>query len=134
MSMSEPREQMVEDVRRYMAAGERLVAGITEFITMNAEALVDIEAGMTVTESFRIRDSASWSRRVSSLIDEFEARRRDTRSSSAEVLLEEGRSVTEIGRAFGVSHQLASRFVKSQLVDADDDLPVVIEDALDTSD
>jgi methylmalonyl-CoA mutase N-terminal domain/subunit len=115
--MAFPREQMVDDVRRYIEAGERLVVGINEFITMNSEALQDIEAGMSLTESFSNRDSAAWSRRVSSLLDEFEARRRDTRRSAAAALLEEGRSVTEVGRAFGVSHQLASRFVKSQPVD-----------------
>jgi hypothetical protein len=114
--MTAPREQLVDEVRRYIEAGERLVTGITEFIAMNSEALRDIEAGMSVTESFHIRDSAGWSRRVSSLLDEFEARRRDTRSSAAAALLDEGRSVTEVGRAFGVSHQLASRFVKGQSV------------------
>jgi hypothetical protein len=114
--MADPLEQMVADVRRYMAAGEHLVSGIAEFVAMNAEALRDIEAGMSLTESIRIRDSAAWSRRVSSLLDEFEARRRETRTSIAAVLLEEGRSVTEVGHAFGVSHQLASRIVKGQPV------------------
>jgi hypothetical protein len=119
--MADAREQMIEDVRRYMLAGERLVAGVAEFVAMNTEALRDIEAGMSLTESTRIRDSATWSRRVSSLLDEFEARRRESRMSIAAVLLEEGRSVTDVGRAFGVSHQSASRIVKGQSVDADED-------------
>ena len=112
--MADQREQMLEDVRRYIEASERLASGIKEFAAMNSEALRDIEGGMTLTESFRIRDSATWSRRVSLLLDDFEARRRDTRSSIAAVLLSEGRSVTDVGRAFGVSHQLASRFAKGQ--------------------
>jgi len=106
------RKAFLEDVRRYVEAGRRLADGVTRFAEMNEAALVDLEAGMSVTESFAIRDSAGWSRRVSSLLDEFEACRRDTRSSAAAVLLEEGRNVTDVGRAFGVSHQLASRFVK----------------------
>ncbi len=111
-AMVDPRQAFLDDVRRYVQAGHRLAAGVTEFMQMNEAALVDLEAGMSVTESFTRRDSAGWSRRVSSLIDEFEACRRDTRSSAAAVLLEEGRTVTDVGRAFGVSHQLASRFAK----------------------
>jgi len=110
--MTGPREQFLDDVRRYIDAGDRLAAGIAEFTTMNREGLADLEGGMAITESFERRDSAGWSRRVSSLIDEFEACRRATRSSAAAALLEEGRTVTDVGRAFGVSHQLASRFVK----------------------
>lgn len=110
----------MDDVKRYMEAGERLVAGISEFIAMNEAALQDVGAGMSLTESFHLRDSAGWSRRVSSLLDEFEARRRDTRGSATAALVEEGRSVTEVGRLFGVSHQLASRFVKGQPVDPGD--------------
>lgn len=117
--MPDPREAFLDDVRRYTEAGRRLAAGVTEFMEMNEAALVDLEAGMSVTESFAIRDSAGWSRRLSSLLDEFEACRRDTRSSAAAALLDEGRNVTYVGRAFGVSHQLASRFAKGAAVVAD---------------
>ena len=102
----------LDDVRRYNESARRLAAGVAQLIEMNEASLVDLEAGMSVTESFTLRDSAGWSRRVSSLLDEFEACRRDARNSAAAVLLEEGRNVTDVGRAFGVSHQLASRFVK----------------------
>jgi len=132
--MADAREQMVDDVRRYLAAGERLVAGISEFIAMNSEALQDLEVGMSLTDSFRYRDSAGWSRRVSSLLHEFEARRRETRSSVTVVLLEEGRSVTEVGRAFGVSHQLASRIVKGLPADTGEGSIDMGEGAVDTAD
>jgi len=110
--MTDPRQTFLDDVRRYLAAGERLTTGVTEFMEMNRAALEDLEAGMGLAESFRVRDSARWSRQVSSLLDDFEACRRSTRSSAAAALLEEGCSITDVGRAFGVSHQLASRFAK----------------------
>lgn len=110
--MEDPRQAFLDDVRRYVEAGHRLAAGVTEFMEMNEAALVDLEGGMSITESFALRDSAGWSRRVASLLDDFETCRRDTRNSAAAALLEEGRTVTDIGRAFGVSHQLASRFAK----------------------
>jgi hypothetical protein len=110
--VSNLRVQFIEDVRRYTEAGERLAAGIAEFNAMNAAALADLTDGMTLTESFQIRDSAGWSRRISALLDEFEFYRRITRTSATAVLVDEGRTITDVGRAFGVSHQLASRFAK----------------------
>jgi hypothetical protein len=110
--MTAARDQFIEDVRHYVEAGERLAAGITSFDAMNTEALDDLLSGMSLSESFRIRDSATWSREVSKLLDEFERCRRETRTSAASVLQEEGMTVTEVGKAFGVSHQLASRFAK----------------------
>ena len=112
VQMTAARDQFIEDVRHYVEAGERLAAGITSFDAMNIEALDDLLSGMSLTESFRIRDSATWSRTVSKLLDEFERCRRETRTSAALVLQEEGMTVAEVGRVFGVSHQLASRFAK----------------------
>ncbi len=110
--MPDERDRFIDDVHRYVEAGERLVAGVTAFNAMNREALEDLDGGMTLTESFRVHDSAGWSRRISALLDEFEASRRVTRTSAASALLDEGRTITDVGRAFGVSHQLASRFAK----------------------
>ena len=111
--MAEARDRFLDDVRAYVGAGERLVEGVSAFVEMNRQALVDLEAGMPMSESFAKRDSATWSRMVSALLDEFEACRRAPRESAAAGLIEEGRSVTDVGRACGVSHQLASRFARS---------------------
>ena len=102
----------MEDVRRYVEAGERLSEGILAFNEMNRAGLVDLEGGMSVTESFAKRESAEWSRSVTSLLDTFEATRRTTRESAAEALMEEGRSMKEIGSAFGTTRQWADRLVK----------------------
>ncbi len=110
--MDDARDDFVADVQRYVAAGEELAAAIADFNAMNRAALEDIAIGVPVSESFRIRDSAGWSRRITGLLDEFEACRRVTRASAAAALVDEGRSVTDIGRAFGVSNQVASRFAK----------------------
>ncbi len=121
--MSDPHEQFVQDVRAYTRAGERLVSGVIEFNDMNARALEDIERGMSLTESFERRDSAAWSRRISTLLEEFEACRRATRASAAAALMVEGKNVSDVGRAFGVSHQLASRFSRVSRAEAADDFP-----------
>jgi hypothetical protein len=119
----DPQEQFVRDVRAYTLAGEALVSGVTEFNDMNTRALEDIEQGMSLTESFERRDSAAWSRRISTLLEEFEACRRATRASAAAALMAEGKNVSDVGRAFGVSHQLASRFSRGTRTEAAGDLP-----------
>ena len=110
--MAEPHEQLVDDVRAYIRAGERLAEGVMALNGMNADALEDLQRGMSLTESVTRRDSAAWSRRVTELLDEFEAARRAVRASTTAVLLDEGRSLAEVARAFGVSHQLAGRFAR----------------------
>ena len=112
--MTATRDQLIRDARRYVEAGERLVAGVTSLNAMNREALDDLSNDMSLTESCRIRDSATLSRTVAELLDDFERCRRETRSSTAAVLREEGMTIAEVGKAFGVSHQLASRFAKGR--------------------
>jgi hypothetical protein len=109
--MTAARDDFMDAVRSYMAAGERLIDGVASFNAMNAEALDDLEAGMGLTESFARRDSARWSRQINALLEEFETCRRVTREAAALVLLEEGRSVTDVGRAFGTTRQWASRLL-----------------------
>jgi hypothetical protein len=115
--VSDERDRFLEAVQRYIEAGEQLIAALSEFNAMNRDALGDLDGGMSVTESFSLRDSAGWSRRISALLDGFEATRRDTRTSAAAALMEEGSNVTDVGRAFGVSHQLASRIARGNPVD-----------------
>jgi hypothetical protein len=108
--MEDARHRFSEASRELMAATERLADGLARFRGMNTEALADLDRGMAVSESFARRDSARWSRELAALLDDFETCRRGMRHAAAVVLLEEGRSVKDIGRLFGVSHQLASRF------------------------
>jgi hypothetical protein len=121
--MADAHEQFLEAVRAYTGAGDRLVAGVIELNAMHTAALGDFERGMSLTESFELRDSSAWSRRITNLLEEFEACRRTTRASAAAALKEEGRNVTDVGRAFGVSHQLASRFSRVAEDEAEPDQP-----------
>jgi len=109
--MSDSKERFLEAVQLYIEAGEQLAGGIVAFNEMNRSGLADMQAGMSVTESFAIRDSAEWSRSVTSLLDAFESTRRMTRESAAEALMDEGRSTREIGTAFGTTRQWADRLV-----------------------
>lgn len=110
--MTAATDEFIEAVRSYVGAGERLIGGITSLNVMHGEALEDLLGGMALTESCARRDSAGWSRQISALLEEFETCRRTVRETAAVALVEEGRSVTDVGRAFGTTHQWASRLLK----------------------
>ncbi len=110
--MEHPRDRFIADTERYQEACRRLIAGFQSYVEVNDQALVDLRGGMSLSESFRVRDSAALSRRIAGLLEDFEAHRRQLRASAAAALQAEGRTVQEIGEAFGVSAQLAGRFAK----------------------
>jgi uncharacterized protein (DUF1697 family) len=111
--MADTKDQFIASVRNYVRAGDALIEGVTAFNAMNTSALVDLERGMSLTESFALRDSAGWSRQISALLEEFETARKRTRESAAVALMEEGRNISDVATAFGTTRQWASRLVKT---------------------
>lgn len=112
-AVAQDRDQLVGDVRRYIETIENLVAGLQAYRDVNEESLVDLLGGMDLKDSFRLRDTATLSRELSRLLDEFETSRQAVRRSCASTLHDEGMTLRQIGLAFGVSHQLASRFTRT---------------------
>ncbi len=104
-------ERVIADVQRYSDAGERLAEHLHAQSQWNGNDIASLRSGVSLTESCRITDSADRSRTMTRLLAEFEESRRAIRSSTVLGLLDEGRTVTEIGRVFGVSRQLANRLV-----------------------
>lgn len=105
-------EDFIEDVKRYIAAGDRLAAGIASYNLLNAQGIEDLTHGLSMRELFRKGDSAAWSRAVTRLLDDFEECRRAVRRSATIALIDEGLTVAQVGAAFGVSRQLADRFAR----------------------
>jgi len=102
----------------YIETIDRLVARLESYRVQQRQALEDLRKGMSITESVRIRDSATLSRELAGVLEDFEEARRAMRGAVARALRDEGSTLREIGQAFGVSTQLASRFVSSSLDDA----------------
>ena len=68
--------------------------------------------GTSLLENMAVGDSATRSRELTHLLEEFEESRRAIRCSVVAAVLEEGATMADIGRMFGVSRQLANRLVK----------------------
>ena len=105
-------ERVIADVRRYSEAGERLIERLQVQSQWNQEDIDRLQGGATLMESVRSTDSAARSRDLTAILAEFEESRRVIRASVVAAALAEGATISEIGEIFGVSRQLANRFVK----------------------
>lgn len=109
--MAEPIEQVIEDVLRYREATEQLIAGLRRQTGSSDDDVTLLRTGISMTDKMRRSGSSELSRDLTRRLEEFEAVRRDVRTSVTAALLDEGRTTTEIAELFGVTRQLASRLV-----------------------
>jgi len=105
-------ERLIEHIERYSEAGDRLVERLEAQRAWNAEDIASLRRGTTLAESTEATRSADRSRDLTRIMAEFEQSRREIRAAVAAAALEQGMSIAEIGEIFGVSRQLANRFVK----------------------
>ena len=105
-------ERVIEYIERYTVAGDRLAERLADLRTWNTEDIERLRSGVPISESTRVTGSAERSRSLTRLLDEFESSRRGIRAAVATAAVEEGMTITQIAEIFGVSRQLANRFVK----------------------
>ena len=105
-------ERMIADIERYTEAGERLIERLERQNRWNLEDIERLRSGVLLAESTRRTRSAERSRELTRILDEFEQSRRAIRTSVTAAALDQGMTISEIAEIFGVSRQLANRFVK----------------------
>ncbi len=110
--MDESVEQMIADIHAYAEAGDHLIERLQLQKRWNLEDIERLRTGVTLMESIETTNSSARSRDLTRILAEFEASRRDLRASVVAAALAEGATVSEVGEIFGISRQLANRFVK----------------------
>jgi hypothetical protein len=110
--MSEGIERVIDDVLRYRAAAKGLIEGLEHQIGSSDEDIEVMRSGISMMDKMCRSTSAELSRDLTYRLERFEAVRRDIRVSITAALLGEGLSTVEIGELFGVTRQLAGRFVR----------------------
>lgn len=105
-------ERVIEYIGRYSAAAERLQARLEAQRVWNAEDIARLRAGASLSESVKATRSADRRRDLTQIMDDFETSRREIRAAVVVAGLAEGMTITEIADIFGVSRQLANRFVR----------------------
>jgi len=105
-------ERLIEHIERYSEAGDRLAERLAAQRTWNDEDIERLRDGVTLAESTAQTGSADRSRDLTRIMADFERSRREIRAAVVAAALGEGMTITEVAEIFGVSRQLANRFVK----------------------
>jgi hypothetical protein len=110
--MDEVTERLIDDIGAYTEAAEQLIERLQSQVAWNRQDAERLRSGETLAQSTRATKSADRSRDLTRTLDGFEQSRRRIRASVSAAALAEGLSIAEIAEMFGVSRQLANRFVK----------------------
>jgi hypothetical protein len=105
-------ERVIEHIERYTAAGDRLAARLQAQRAWNIEDIQRLRDGATLSLATEQTKSAERSRDLTRILEEFEKSRREIRAAVVAAAIEEGMAIAEVADIFGVSRQLANRFVK----------------------
>ena len=108
-------ERVIGDVLRYRTATDNLIAGLQRQTASSDDDITMLRSGITMADKMRRSNSSELSRGLTARLEEFEAVRRDVRVSITAALVDEGVSTSDIGELFGVTRQLANRFVQEAL-------------------
>jgi len=110
--VSSARDAVIADIHRLMARGQELRDQLLESRNGFAVGLKLLEGGTPLGQALIELNSAERRERMTELLSEFDECRHRLRISITAAGLEEGMTIGDIGRAFGVSRQLAARFAK----------------------
>ena len=106
------RQRIIDDVERLLTAGETLRDAIQSHAAGLRHVLARLDSAMTIGALLESTDTPANRQLLTASLREFEGCRHQLRLSLATAGMGENMTITEIGRAFGVSRQLASRYVK----------------------
>jgi len=110
--VSEARDEVISDIQRLMDSGQELRALVQESRKGFIKGLKLLDSGMPLEQALAELNTAERRLKMTDMLSEFDECRHRLRVSITAAGLEEGMSIGDIGRAFGVSRQLAARFAK----------------------
>jgi hypothetical protein len=113
--MSRSRNAVHRDVERLMACGQEVRALLLANNKGFAKGLKMLDKGTPINEILAKLNTAEHRTETTDLLNEFDARRHQLRQSIIAAGLEEGMSISDLGRAFGISRQLAQRLAKESM-------------------
>ena len=102
-------EHQVEDL---LEAAKRLRTTLLETETLYRRTLKSLRRHSKVTAAIKTNQYDAARKELTDALKDFERQRHLTLSSVILAQLAEGESISEIGRSWGFSHQLASRYAR----------------------
>jgi DNA-binding NarL/FixJ family response regulator len=104
----------IRDLERMLEAADELVSALRHAQDRYRRTLDALEQGMSVELALEHGQSADTRKAMTTALDEFEKQRHTSRLSLIAAAAKQGSSINSIGKSWGISRQLASRYV-SQL-------------------
>ena len=117
--MSAKRDAVATAIHDLEEAGARLATTIQESHAGLHESLALLDAGTSLAEILEVMGTAERRLQMTVEMGTFEEARHRLRLAVTDAGLEEGMTIAAVGRAFGVSRQLAAKFAK-ELRDEDE--------------
>jgi hypothetical protein len=106
------RQGIADDVEQLLKAGESLRDAVESHAVGLRTLLAHLDSGISIGALLEAADARTNRQLVTDNLREFEACRHQLHLSLAMAGMGENMTISEIGRAFGVSRQLTSRIVK----------------------
>jgi hypothetical protein len=100
------------DTRVLLETAQALRTHLRTVEAVYRRTLKNLESGKGASLTLKTEEAGEARRALTEALDEFERCRHQARLSLIAAELEEGRSIGDIGRTWGFSRQLASRYAK----------------------
>jgi hypothetical protein len=107
--MSVKRKRLVDSIAELVESSARLRGCLQRYERAMTRISKNLERGELAVRASTGTDIPAQRRQVTEAIEEFEAARHQLRLALFALGMEEGASMSEIGRVLGISRQLASR-------------------------
>ena len=107
--MSANSEHLVDRLGQLMESTEALHNVMLRYHEVCRSLAARIEAGVSAIEAFEGAGGLGLRQEITEDLGAFETARHDVRVALFAVAIEEGTSISDVGRALGISRQLASR-------------------------
>jgi hypothetical protein len=109
---SDPRDRVMGSIERLLEVDREVRKRIQENEVILRRALKEFGKGATVAEAMEKSHTGFGRQRVNEALDALTEARHEVRVAITMAGMEEGMSIGDLGRAWGISRQLASRFAK----------------------
>ncbi len=106
------RDRVLQSIERLLEVDREVRQRIQENETVLRRALKEFAKGTTVAEAMEKSQAGFGRQRVNEALDALTEARHEVRLAITVAGIEEGMSIGELGHAWGISRQLASRFAK----------------------
>jgi predicted GNAT family acetyltransferase len=110
--VSSLRHDAIDDLQQLVEAASRLRADLRAKESIYRRTVKSLERGTGVAQAMKLAKADEARRELTGSLDDFEYFRHRSRLSLTAAGLDEGMTIGQVGRAWGISRQLAARYAK----------------------